>query len=111
MKGFAPFLIGAVVGGGAVFASLSYHFVQTKDGLQMIPKLSPTFAEAYVDVRPFTPADWQQHKSLTAAILQANKGAIIGQAAVDQAFQAVQGWLPAAPGAAPAAPQPGTGGF
>ena len=94
MSGFGPFLFGAVVGGASVFATLSYHFVQTKDGFQTIPKQSPTFAEAYVDVRKFTAADWQQHKSLTAAILQANKGAIIGDAAVDQAVQAVQQWMP-----------------
>jgi hypothetical protein len=94
MKGFGPFLCGAVVGGAAVFASLSYHFVQTKDGVRMIPKLSPTFLETYVDVRPFTAADWQQHKSLTAAILRANQGAIIGEGVVDQAAQAVQQWLP-----------------
>lgn len=94
MSGFGPFLFGAVVGGGAVFASLSYHFVQTKDGFHSIPKTTPTFAETYVDARQFTAADWQQRKSLTAAILRANQGAIIGDAAVDQAVQAVQQWLP-----------------
>jgi hypothetical protein len=94
VKGFGPFLCGAVVGGGAVFASLSYHFVNTKDGLQTIPKLQPTFSETYVDARQFSAADWQQRKALTAAVLRANKGAIIGDAVVDQAVQAVQGWLP-----------------
>jgi hypothetical protein len=105
MKGFGPFLFGAVVGGSAVFASLSYHFVQTKDGVQMVPKLTPTFSEAYVDARQFTAADWQQHKNLTAAILRAGKGNIIGTAAVDQAVQAVEGWLPELGRAPDAAPQ------
>jgi len=105
MKGFGPFLFGAVVGGSAVFATLSYHFVQTKDGVQTIPKLSPTFAEAYVDARQFTAADWQQRKNLTAAVLRAGKGNIIGTAAVDQAVQAVEGWLPELGRAPDAAPQ------
>jgi hypothetical protein len=105
MKGFGPFLFGALVGGGAVFASLSFHFVQTKDGIQSIPKLTPTFAETYVDVRPFTPVDWQQRKNLTAAVLRANKGAIIGEGAVDQTVQAVQGWLPEVSTAPQYAPQ------
>ena len=60
MNGFGPFLCGAVVGGASVFASLSYHFVQTKQGVVTIPKISPTFTETYVDVRPFTAADWQR---------------------------------------------------
>jgi hypothetical protein len=105
MKGFGPFLFGAVVGGAAVFATLSYHFVRTKDGFEVIPKLSPTFAEAYVDARTFTAADWQQRKSLTAAILQARKGAIIGDAAVDQAVDAVKEWLPELGRAPAVAPQ------
>jgi hypothetical protein len=94
VKGFGPFLIGAVLGGAGVFASLSYHFVHTKEGVQKIPKLSPTFSDIYVDARAYTAADWQKHKAVTAAILRANKGAIIGDAAVDQAVQAVQGLLP-----------------
>jgi hypothetical protein len=104
MKGFGPFLFGAVIGGAAVFATLSYHFVRTKDGFEVIPKLSPTFNEAYVDARIFNADEWQRRKGLTAAILQAGKWAIIGDAAIDQAIQAVNGWLPEvsrAPGAAP----------
>ena len=94
MKGFGPFLFGAFVGGGAVFAALSYHFLQTKDGLEVVPKLSPTFAEAYVDVRAFGPAYWAGRKSLAAAVLKANRGKLLGDSAVDQAAQAVQGLLP-----------------
>ena len=94
MKGFGPFLFGTVVGGSAVFASLSYHFVQTKDGVETIPKLTPTFSETYVDARGFTAGDWQQRKGLTAAMLRAGKGSIIGEGAIDQAVQAVNGLMP-----------------
>jgi hypothetical protein len=105
VKGFGPFLVGAVLGGAGVFASLSYHFVHTKDGVQQIPKLSPTFSETYVDARTFTAADWQQRKALTAAVLRANKGAIIGGAAVDQAVQAINDLLPEVSSVPPDAPQ------
>jgi len=104
MRGFGPFLMGAIIGGTAVFASLSYHFVHTKDGIQSIPKLTPTFSEAYVDARAFTVTDWQQRRGLTAAILRANKGAIIGEGVVDQAVQAFDNLIPNAnqfPGIAP----------
>lgn len=94
MNGFGPFLCGAVVGGASVFASLSYHFVQSKEGFLTIPKLSPTFTETYVDVRQFTAVDWQNRKALTAAVLRANHGAIIGEGIVDQAAEAARSWLP-----------------
>lgn len=94
MKGFGPFLAGTLVGGGAVFATLSYHFIQTKDGIEAVPKLTPTFAEAYVDARAFGPADWAERKALSAAVVKANRGKLIGDSAVDQAAQAVRGVLP-----------------
>ena len=56
MKGFGPFLTGVIVGGIAVFASLSYHFIRTNDGVELVPKQSPVFTQTYVDARNFTPA-------------------------------------------------------
>jgi hypothetical protein len=105
MKGFGPFLMGCMIGGAAVFASLSYHFVQTKDGVEMIPKLTPTFTETYVDCRTFGPTDWTQHKQLVTAITQANKfEKIIGGQAVNQFQEAAQGFVNQF-GQAPANPQ------
>lgn len=94
MKGFGPFLIGCILGGAAVFASLSYHFVQTKDGVEMIPKLTPTFSETYVDSRAFGPTDWTQRKQLVAAITQANKfDKVIGGQAIQHIQDAAQGFV------------------
>jgi len=94
MRGFVPFLMGSILGGAAVFSSLSYHFVQTKDGVEMIPKLSPKFEETYVDCRTFGPTDWSQHKQLVVAITQANKfEKIIGGQAVQQFQDATQGFV------------------
>ena len=97
MKGFGPFLTGVIVGGLAVFASLSYHFIRTKDGVDLVPKQSPVFTETYVDARNFTPAQWAEHKSLVSAITRANKlekivGGQIGDQVGDQMQQAVQGF-------------------
>ena len=92
MKGFGPFLVGCMLGGATVFASLSYHFVHTKDGVEAVPKLSPKFEETYVDCRAFGPTDWTERKQLVAAITQANKfDKIIGGQAVHQLQQATQG--------------------
>ena len=98
MKGFGPFLTGVIVGGLAVFASLSYHFIRTKDNVEIVPKLSPVFTETYVDARAFTPADWAEHKSLVVAITRANKlekivGGQVGDQMGNQVQQAVDGFV------------------
>jgi hypothetical protein len=90
MKGFGPFLVGAIVGGGAVFASLSYHFVHTRDGLEVIPKQSPTFLETYVDVRSFGPSEWASRKGLSEAIVKANRAKIMGETVIDKAQETIK---------------------
>lgn len=105
MKGFGPFLFGCVFGGVAVFASLSYHFVQTKDGVEMIPKLTPTFGQTYVDCRNFGPTDWADNKQLVMAITQANKfDKVIGGQTINHIQEATQGFVNQF-GQAPANPQ------
>jgi hypothetical protein len=85
----ASFLAGAVVGGGLVFGSLSYHVVHTNDGIVWIPKNSPTFLETYLDVRNFGVSDWSRHKGVVAAIVRAKRESIFGDAAVDTAQEGV----------------------
>jgi hypothetical protein len=91
MKGFGPFLVGALLGGGAVFASLSYHFVHTKDGMEVIPKQTPTFLETYVDVRSFGAPDWAGRKNLSEAVLKANRAKIMGETVIDKAQDTIKG--------------------
>jgi hypothetical protein len=86
---FGSFLSGAAVGGSLVFGSLSYHFLRTEEGVQMIPKLSATFHETYVDVRNFGAGDWSRHKSIVAAIVRAKKDSIFEESAVDTAHEGV----------------------
>lgn len=94
MRGFTPFLMGCIIGGAAVFATLSYHFVHTKDGIEMIPKLSPTFGQAYVDCRNFGPSDWAENKQLVAAITQANKfDKVIGGQSIQHVQDAAQNFV------------------
>ncbi|HEX4131351.1 MAG TPA: hypothetical protein VHZ24_15030 [Pirellulales bacterium] len=75
---FAAFVTGSVVGGSLVFGSLSYHFLRTGDGVELIPKGSPSFAETYLDIRQFTPSDWAGHKTVAAAVVAAKKESIFG---------------------------------
>lgn len=105
MRGFGPFLTGCIFGGVAVFACLSYHFVQTKDGFEMIPKLAPTFGQTYIDTRKFGPSDWADNKQLVMAITQANKfDKVIGGQTINQVQDAAQSFVNQF-GQAPANPQ------
>jgi hypothetical protein len=87
------FLSGAAVGGSLVFGSLSYHFLRTEEGLQMVPKLSATFHETYIDVRNFGATDWARHKTIVAAIVRANKDDIFAETEVDTTHEGVTSLL------------------
>ena len=79
---------GVVLGGSIVFASLSFHFLRTNDGLQFVPKNAPTFAETYLDVRNFGASDWARHKTVIAAIVKAKKESIFEGSPVDTLSEA-----------------------
>jgi hypothetical protein len=84
---------GAALGGSLVFGSLSYHFLRTEEGVQVVPKLSATFHETYIDVRNFSAGDWARHKSIVAAIVRAKKDAIFEETAVDTSHEGVTSLL------------------
>jgi hypothetical protein len=84
---------GAAVGGSLVFGSLSYHFLRTEEGVQLIPKLSATFHETYIDVRNFGASDWARHKSIVAAIVRAKKDEIFEDTTVDTSHEGVTSLL------------------
>ena len=87
------FVSGAAVGGTLVFASLSYHFLRTQDGVEMVPKLSATFHETYIDVRNFGASDWARHKNIVAALVRAKKDSILEESAVDTTHEDVTSLL------------------
>ncbi len=67
------FLFGLVIGGAVVYGGQRYHVVRTNDGLELVPKITSSFEDTYVDVRNFGVADWTNHKMLAAALATNNK--------------------------------------
>jgi hypothetical protein len=84
---------GAAVGGSLVFGSLSYHFLRTQDGVEVVPKLSATFHETYIDVRNFGASDWARHKTIVAALVRAKKDSLLEESAVDTTHEGVTSLL------------------
>jgi len=81
MKRLLLLLVGIVIGGAAVYASLEYHVVRTPDGFVTIPKVNPNWTDTYIDIRSFGVDDWAQHKDLVQALLAAKKEQVFGDAA------------------------------
>ena len=54
-------------------AALNHHVVRAVDGVHLIPKISSGLTETYVDIRDCSLTDWNDHKTLAAAIMRAEK--------------------------------------
>jgi hypothetical protein len=81
MGRLATFILGILVGGGLIYGALTHHVLHTSAGFELVPKASATFDDSYLDVRNFTLADWAEHRGLVAAIVNAKKEHILGEAA------------------------------
>ncbi len=93
MSRMGSFLMGFVVGGLAVYGSLNYHVLRTKDGFELVPKLSATFKESYLDVRQYTTSDWSQHKTVLSALVRAKKEHLITDSASQQLTEGIDNLL------------------
>lgn len=81
MNRFSSFLMGILLGCALMYTSLKYHVVRAESGFHLVPKVTGDFAEAYVDIREFKLSDWEKHRSLGAALVKANKGDLLKDAA------------------------------
>ena len=75
------FVLGVGVGVFGHFAALNYHLVRAEDGFHVIPKISSRLTETYVDIRQFDLSDWNEHKTLAAAIVREDKTGLLKDAA------------------------------
>jgi hypothetical protein len=93
MNRVGTFFLGFLVGGAVVYTSLHYHIVRAHNGMHLIPKMSSTFSETYVDVRGFGFQDWTDHASLAAAISAAGKTEIMQGSITQPIHEAVDGFM------------------
>jgi hypothetical protein len=83
MRGLSTFVMGMIVGALLLFAGSRYHVVRANDGFHLIPKSSARLTEPYVDIRQFTIEDWDKHKALAMAIVQADKAHLMQDSATE----------------------------
>ena len=91
------FLLGMVAGAALLGVAMHYHIVHGKDGLFVVPKVHNNLSDFYVDTRQFALRDWQQHRMLAVAIMQAQREDVLQDSALDDFRSHVQefisGWL------------------
>ena len=71
-------------------------------GVHLVPKLTAQFSGAYVDVRQFGLTQWNDHRPLAAALVQAGKGHILQDSAGQSLHDSMHGVLDALSGEAAA---------
>ena len=89
MSRLVCFLAGLVVGTAGFYVAHHYHLVRADEGFHLVPKVSSHLGEAYVDIRDFDLADWEDHKLLAAAIIQAGKPELLKDAANQSLLQSL----------------------
>jgi len=82
-------LVGAIL----MYGAMKYHVVNTKDGLQAVPKMTASLKGTYVDIRGFGIDDWAEHRDLAMALIEAGKGDLLGDAAISPVRETLEAWL------------------
>lgn len=75
------FAAGLLFGALGMFISMKYYVVRAQDGVHLVPKATAALSLPYVDVRSFELSDWNEHRDLALAIVQADKPEILEEAA------------------------------
>jgi hypothetical protein len=93
MKRLSSFLLGVVVGAIGLYWAMTFHVVRASDGLHVVPKVTSGLADAYVDIRSFSSADWYRHTSLSVAIVHAGKENLLGDSTLADLRQSAHSTL------------------
>ena len=81
MNRFSCLVVGAILGAGLVYGSLTHHVLRTDTGLEFIPKAQAGFQETYLDVRQFGVSNWTDHQAVAQAVVKAGKEALLKDSA------------------------------
>jgi hypothetical protein len=85
------FLFGVIAGASLMYVAMHYHVVRGNRGVYLVPKLSNSLADVYVDTRGFEIEDWRQHKPLAAAIMESNQSHLLEDASLNSFRESIRG--------------------
>jgi hypothetical protein len=94
MRRLPTFIFGMVIGGVLIYLALNYHLVRASDGLHLVPKVSATLSDTYVDVRSFRPSDFLNHRGVVEAMMKSGQQELVDSLAADAVKNEVKARLP-----------------
>ncbi|MCG8585518.1 MAG: hypothetical protein MI757_12475 [Pirellulales bacterium] len=83
MGRLTSFITGAFVGATIMLLATKFHFVRAEDGFHMVPRVTSSMTDTYVDIREFTVSDWNEHRLLLAALVRAEKSHVVQDKTLD----------------------------
>ena len=93
MRSMFTLLLGVAIGAGGMFVSRTYHVVRADDGFHLVPRLTPEFSDAYVDIRNFDLRAWDAHRPLAVALVKAKQHQFVIQGAGENLHRDARGVL------------------
>ena len=85
------FLFGVVAGALLMYVAMHYHIVRGNQGVYLVPKLSNSLSDVFVDTRAFELDDWRKHKPLAAAIMQSDQSQLLEGSSLNSFRSSIQG--------------------
>ncbi len=93
MSRLGDFVLGAMAGAALTAGTMNFHVVRAESGFHFVRKLSAGLKEPYVDVREFTPTDWNEHRELAAALIRSGKGDVLQDSSLAGLKSSIENWL------------------
>ena len=87
MRRLIAVLLGALIGGAAVFTAFYYHLVRTDKTWLIVPKQRLEWHDAYVDIRGWSYRDWSKHRDLSTNLIAMGRGDLVARSVADQWFR------------------------
>ena len=79
MRRLFAMILGVLIGGGGFYGAHQYHVVRSHDNFLFVRKQRPAFDDAYVDIRKWTPRDWNEHRQLAQNMTASGHGQIVNR--------------------------------
>ncbi len=86
------FTVGVVCGAGLLYGAFHYHVVRAAESTHVVAKLNPELKHTYVDIRGFGFDDWNRHRNLALALLQADKGDLLTESVTSELRDLLPTW-------------------
>ncbi len=92
MGRFGCFTVGVICGAGLIYGAFHYHVVRAAESTHVVAKLNPGLEHTYVDIRDFELEDWNRHRNVALALLNADKADLVTEAATSELRDLFHTW-------------------